>query len=149
MNKREIARVGRACLDLAERAILLKSYLPLFACGEPDWPVIADDVRDLRRRFEKVESMLGETKPVRGDDLQWRLCKYDVPDADVTVLVSIAGHDDAHEAYRDASDDGADMIWRYANGQQVYGHVYAWTEMPPSLRVRNSAVAVLTNGATS
>lgn len=145
MNRREINRVRRACVELAESALLLKISLPAFALGgDPDWPCIADSVRHLRRRFEQVEALLGQTNPVRTDDIQWRLTKYDFPDADIAVLVSIAGDVDAREAYRDESDDRSEMIWRYSNGHPIYGQVYAWSEMPVSLRVRDHRTLALT-----
>jgi len=145
MNRREINRVCRACGELAEQAIMLKAYLPIFARGDaPDWPIITGDVRKLREMMAKVESLLRETQPVRRDDLQWRLTKYDLPDENITVLVSIVGEDDAHEAYRDESDDGSEVIWRYSNGHPIYGQVYAWSEMPPSLRVRDHVALALT-----
>ncbi len=142
MNRREIRSIGLACVALAEQSFNFKGMLPVFGVGpNPDWPIIADQVRVLRRHLEFIESSLGELKPVLAEDLQWRLCKHDLPDDHITVLVSIVGDDDAHEAYRDLSGETA--CWRYSNDLEIREEVYAWTDMPPALLVRQDARLLL------
>lgn len=139
MNRNQIKRVGNACVKLAEHALMLKTGLPIFVGGteaNSDWPVIAGEVRQLRADLERIEQLLVVTLPVRGEDLQWHLCKYDLPDAGITVLVSIIGRDDAHEAYLDYSEEG--LCWLFSNDTEIDGKVYAWAEMPPSLHLREN-----------
>ena len=137
MNRSQIKRVGNACVKLMEDALMLKAGLPIFGRGtDPDWPVIAGEVRQLRADLERIEQLLGETQPVHVEDLQWHLCKYDLPDSEITVLVSIKGDDDASEGYRDL--EGNEPCWRYANGAKIEGEVYAWADMPPSLNLRRA-----------
>lgn len=137
MTRRQINSIGRACVALAEQSLHLKMMLPIFGMGpHPDWPLIADMVRDTRRKFDQLAGTLSDIKPVLNEDLQWKLCSRDLPDFNLTVLVSIEGHDDAHEAYRD--EDGEDVCWRFSNGHKIESEVYAWTDMPPALLVRQT-----------
>jgi hypothetical protein len=136
MNRNQIKRVGNACVKLAENALILKMGLPVFGADcDPDWPVVAGEVRQLRADMERIEQLLGETQPVHREDIQWRLCKYVLPDDSITVLVSIKGEDDTHEAFLDRSDF---FCWRYLDAMPIEGEVYAWADMPPSLNLRQA-----------
>lgn len=137
MKPSKINKVRKVCTDLMEAALMLKMNLPIFASGShPDWPIITDEVRGLRRYLERIETLLGETQPVAREDLQWHLCKYDMPDADTTVLVSARGWDDAQEAYLDL--DGEELCWRFSSDGLIEAEVYAWADMPPSLNLRQA-----------
>ena len=139
MNRSQIKRVGNACVKLAEHALMLKIGLPIFigrTASNSDWPIIAGEVRQLRADLERIEQLLAVTQPVHHEDIQWRLCKYDMPDHSMTVLVSFKGEDDAQEAYLDSSGD--ELCWRFSNDVPIDGEVYAWADMPPSLNVRQA-----------
>ncbi|MBI5689278.1 MAG: hypothetical protein HZC55_04215 [Verrucomicrobia bacterium] len=138
MKTKRVNAIKRLAIDLAERALLLKLFLPSRRDASCDVPCLTDAVAGLRRQVGRIEEELALEFPRKpGEDILWRSFEFEVPPDEHPVLVSLYGHPEAIPAR------WIDARWHYLNGVQLWGEVYAWSPLPAACHIQRKRLLLL------